>query len=221
LSDVKVNFAHPTDGRILTVTVDSNITAQEAVAELIASDFIKPNPKGYMLAIKGGRQIASNESFAKAKVVENDSIRIIPATDAGGIQGKPKDTKKEKRTYEPAEEDKSQKYERSGIPGLEVNSSDRFTILDIQNSPEALIMIVNMYDDLKIKYEEKSKDFEIEKLKSNNRFVSTLLLLISQVILAIGSNLLTANKSIAIPVLLAGIIQASLALYLAFKKPSM
>ena len=210
ITDVKINFMHPTDGRLLTVTVDSSMTAQEAIAELIANDFIQPNPQGYNIAIKGGKQLQANESFLEGGVTDNDTIRVIPSTDAGGIKY---ETKRESSM-----DDKSNQAKRSGIPGLEVSSSDKFTILDIQKSPEALIMIVNMYDDLKIKFEEKSQNYELERIKSNNRFVSTLLLLVSQFILAIGTNLLTDNRSIAIPVIIAGFIQVALALYLAFKK---
>jgi len=83
MADVKINFMHPTDGRLLTVTVDDTMTTQEALAELIANDFVQPNPQGYNLAIKGGRQLQANESFASAEVKDGTTIRVIPATDAG------------------------------------------------------------------------------------------------------------------------------------------
>lgn len=83
MADVKVNFMHPTDGRTITVTVDGTMTAQEAVAELIANDFIQPNPQGYNLAIKGGAQIQPNQSLEGAGAKDGDTIRVIPATDAG------------------------------------------------------------------------------------------------------------------------------------------
>jgi hypothetical protein len=83
MADVKVNFLHPTDGRQLTVSLDDSITAQEAVAELIAADFITPNPQGYGLAIKGGNMIEPGQSFRIANVDDNSTIRVLPATDAG------------------------------------------------------------------------------------------------------------------------------------------
>lgn len=81
--DIKVNFLHPTDGRMITVDVDDTMTAQEAIGELLSADFIQPNPQGYNLGIKGGALISANVSFADAGVKEGSTIRIIPATDAG------------------------------------------------------------------------------------------------------------------------------------------
>ena len=83
MADVKVNFQHPTDGRLVTVTCDSTMTDQEAIAELIANDFISPNPQGYNLAVKGGTQLQPNQTFADAGVNDVDTLRVIPATDAG------------------------------------------------------------------------------------------------------------------------------------------
>lgn len=83
MADVKVNFMHPTDGRVVTVTLDNSMTAQEAISELISNEFINPNPQGYNLAIKGGAQLQQNQSFANAGVKDGDTLRVIPATDAG------------------------------------------------------------------------------------------------------------------------------------------
>lgn len=83
MADVNVNFIHPTDGRMLNVTLDDTITAQEAIAELIAAEFIAPNPHGYSLSIKGGSMIEHNQSFADAGVQDSNTLRIVPATDAG------------------------------------------------------------------------------------------------------------------------------------------
>lgn len=85
MADVNVNFRHPTDGRELTVNLDDSITAQEAVAELIAANFIVPNSQGYGLAIKGGNMIEPSQTFRDAGVEEpnQNTIRVVPATDAG------------------------------------------------------------------------------------------------------------------------------------------
>ena len=171
------------------------MTASEAIDELIASDFIPPNPQGYNLAIKGGKALNLSETFLEADVKDNDTIRIIPATEAGGG------------------------IEYSSIPGLKKRTSDNFTITDIQNSPEAVIMIVNLYDDLQARYEKQTKELEKERRKADSRLIATLLLLVSQVIFSIGANLLTSNQSIAIPVLIAGGIQALLAVFFTFRQP--
>jgi len=83
MADVSVNFMHPTDGRVISVTVDNTMTGQEAIAELIANDFIPTSPSGYNLAIKGGAQLENSKSLAEGGVKDNDTLRVIPATDAG------------------------------------------------------------------------------------------------------------------------------------------
>jgi hypothetical protein len=83
MADVNVNFLHPTDGRVITVSLDDSITAQEAVAELITADFITPDTQGYNLAVSGGRMIEPGKSFRDAGIEDNTKIRVLPATDAG------------------------------------------------------------------------------------------------------------------------------------------
>ncbi len=82
-TDVRVNFMHPTDGRIITVTLDRTMTPAEAIPELIANEFIAPHPMGYNLGVKGGPLLSPNESFAAAGLSDGDTLRVIPATDAG------------------------------------------------------------------------------------------------------------------------------------------
>ncbi len=74
---------HPTDGRIVTVTLDNSMTAQEAISELIGANFVNPNPQGYNLAVKGGPQFGPTQSFAELNMKDGDTVRVIPATDAG------------------------------------------------------------------------------------------------------------------------------------------
>lgn len=198
MADLDVSFLHPTDGRTVSVTLSDFITATEAIGELINNHFIDANRDGYNIAVKGGRQLLPSETFADAGIKDNDIIRIIPATLAGG----------ELEAIKP-----------SAIPGLSKRDTDKFTIQDVQKSPEAIIMIVNLYDDLQAKYERQAKELEYERLKSNDRLVATLLLLVSQVILSIGVNLLTSSNWIALPVLVAGGAQAILAVFLTFRKP--
>ena len=83
MADLNVNFMHPTDGRTISVTVENTMTGQEAIAELIANEFIPTTPDGYNLAIKGGAQLENNKTLAQGGVKDNDTLRIIPATDAG------------------------------------------------------------------------------------------------------------------------------------------
>ena len=81
--DVRLNFQHPTDGRMVTVTVDRTMTADEAIAQLIVNDFVGPNPMGYNLLVKGGPQMRGDQSCADVSVKDGDTVRVVPATDAG------------------------------------------------------------------------------------------------------------------------------------------
>jgi hypothetical protein len=85
MADVRVNFIHPTDGRLMTVVLDDTMTGAEVVGELIANDFIPPDSQGYELAIKGGSPIPGDRTLAQAGVMEGTAIRVIPATDAGAL----------------------------------------------------------------------------------------------------------------------------------------
>ena len=84
-TEINVNFIHPTDGRIINVTVDDSLLAIEAIAELIAHEFIPANPQGYKLTFKKeGRELDNNKSMLENAVPNNATIRVQPATDAGG-----------------------------------------------------------------------------------------------------------------------------------------
>lgn len=205
MGDISVEFIHPTDGRTALVKLDETLTAREAIGELLANNFIPSDKNGYSLVVKGSEIIRQDQTFAEAKIKDADKIRIIPINYAGG---KPQLYREELENRD------------IGIPGLDKRTVKDFSIEDIRNSPEALIMIVHLYDDLQLRHEKLSIELERERFRSRDRFVAALLLLISQVILSIGSNLLTANNSIAIPVFIAGGLQAALALYLTFRKPN-
>lgn len=83
MADVNVNFVHPTDGRMITATLDNTMSVQEVLSELIAHDFIKRNEQGYNLAIKGGSRLLNHQTLANANIAHGTTLRVIPATDAG------------------------------------------------------------------------------------------------------------------------------------------
>ncbi|QHI36423.1 hypothetical protein IMCC3317_17860 [Kordia antarctica] len=85
MADVTVNFKHPTDGRVISVTLDDSMTGQEVIGELIANEFVPASSEGYNIAIKGGRQLTNGKTLLENEVKDNDTIRVIPATDAGNI----------------------------------------------------------------------------------------------------------------------------------------
>lgn len=189
MNDVRINFMHPTDGRLITVTLDGTMTASEAIGELIANEFVHPLPLGYNLAIKGGPLLAANQTFADAGVGDGDTIRVIPATDAGG-----------------------------GIPGLDAESVGSYKIDDLRRSPAALTMIVKNYEDLEARCQRLASELEAERFKSHSRLTAALLLLVAQVVLSIGAGLLPTDGKTGTIVLVAGGLQALLATYLTFRE---
>lgn len=85
-STINIRFLNPWDGAPLSVELDRDMTATDAIAELLKAGFIPPNPEGYKIAIKGGREINSNESFRTADVADGATLRVVPPTDAGGMR---------------------------------------------------------------------------------------------------------------------------------------
>ena len=45
-----------------------------------------PSSEGYNIAIKGGSQLDNTKTLLDNDVKDNDTIRVIPATDAGYFQ---------------------------------------------------------------------------------------------------------------------------------------
>jgi len=84
MADVNVNFMHPTDGRVISVTIDETMTAQEAVGELLANDFVPPHVEGYHLSlVESGNIIGVNQTLAGAGVRNGSKIHVLPTTPAG------------------------------------------------------------------------------------------------------------------------------------------
>ena len=90
MADVSVNFKHPTDGKVISVTLDDTMTGQEVIGELIANEFIPSSSEGYEIAIKTESNSSSALDITKTLlengVKDNDTIRVIPTTNAGYFQ---------------------------------------------------------------------------------------------------------------------------------------
>ena len=63
MADVSINFQHPTDGKVISVTLDDTMTGQEVIGELIANDFVPSSSEGYNIAIKGGNQLDNTKTL--------------------------------------------------------------------------------------------------------------------------------------------------------------
>jgi hypothetical protein len=82
--DVDVSFVHPTDGRIMSAVVDAEMTAQEVIDRLLASDFVPPHPHGYQLSIvESGNIVGGVQTLAMAGVRGGSKIKVLPVTEAG------------------------------------------------------------------------------------------------------------------------------------------
>jgi len=108
----------------------------------------------------------------------------------------------------------------NGIPGVNPQTVKDVPLQELSNQPAALVMVARQYEQLAKEFNKQSIDLEIEKQKSTDRLTATLLLLVSQVVLSLGTNLLTSNQIVpAAVVLVAGGLQALLAIYLSFRRP--
>lgn len=87
MPDVKVNFVHPTDGRVMTVTVDDTMTAQEAIGELLANNFVPPHEQGYQLFAEGGNILGWNQTLAEGNVQSGTKLKVLPVAEAGAGRG--------------------------------------------------------------------------------------------------------------------------------------
>ena len=83
MADLKVNFMHPTDGRIIGVDLDDTMTADEAISELITANMIPRDPEGYQLAIKGGATMLPKQTFVEVNATSGCTVRIDPKINAG------------------------------------------------------------------------------------------------------------------------------------------
>ena len=71
-------FLHPYDNRRIDVELSSDMTAREAIQNLIDSEFIKniSNSDGYKLAILGGFEMQDEQTFEEAQVKDDTVLSI-------------------------------------------------------------------------------------------------------------------------------------------------
>jgi hypothetical protein len=81
---IRISIVHPFDGRVLSVEIDCTMTPAEIVSELIINNFIPHLSHDYKLSSKlKGRLLLPNESLQVLGIQDGDSLRIVPATEAG------------------------------------------------------------------------------------------------------------------------------------------
>lgn len=85
MPDLSVNFMHPTDGGVMTVTIDDAMTAQELMSELLANNFVPPHPEGYQLSVvETGMIVRADQTLAEAGARNGAKIKVLPTAPAGG-----------------------------------------------------------------------------------------------------------------------------------------
>lgn len=76
--DLKINFIHPSNGKVMKAALEVNITAEEAINELIANGFISPNLRGYNLVnTDGGKTLSNEESFIAIGLDNEAYLQIV------------------------------------------------------------------------------------------------------------------------------------------------
>jgi hypothetical protein len=84
MANINVKFIHPTDSSDCEVEMDEKTTAERAINELIAQNFMPDNPNGgYKLGVKGGSEVSGEQTLASGGAQNGSVIRVIAATDAG------------------------------------------------------------------------------------------------------------------------------------------
>ncbi len=81
MTELNLNLVHPTDGRVISVTLDNSMTPNEIIGELISHKFIDAN--SYSIGVKGGLILDLDKSIIQSGVNNNDTLRIIPSVCAG------------------------------------------------------------------------------------------------------------------------------------------
>lgn len=92
MADVTVHFVHPTDERVMTVTLDDTITAREAISALLENNFIPPAPDGYRLHVHRPNSpdneavtLTGEQTLADGGVVNKSRIIVDASLVAGGF----------------------------------------------------------------------------------------------------------------------------------------
>ena len=196
MAQLKVMIVDHTGARKTPVELPDDIEMRRLIPALVTKMGLPTSqasqPISYTFDHKRtGKRLHDEDTLASAGVQPYDELLLLPQVTAGGI------------------------------PGLDSNSVRDFTLDDLRRSGEAaLVMMVRQFEELEKENRVLRDELEVEKRKSADRLVSTLLLLVSQVVLSIGTNLLTSKEILAgTSVISAGTLQALLAIYLTFRKP--
>jgi len=85
MAEISVNFINPTDHGAMTVTIDDAMSAEEIIGNLLANNFMQPDPDGYKLAIVDTekKMIQPEQTLAEVGARNGSRIRVLASTQAG------------------------------------------------------------------------------------------------------------------------------------------
>jgi hypothetical protein len=85
MAEISVNFMHPTDHGVITVTIDDSMPAEEIISNLLANNFMQPHPDGYKLALldTGKDMIRPEQTLAEVGARNGSNIQVVPSFPAG------------------------------------------------------------------------------------------------------------------------------------------
>lgn len=86
MADIGVAIKHPTNGAIINVDLDDQMTCREIVQHLINNDFVASGDWGISMNKSTGSvvQLQMDQSLAAQGVVDGIKLLVYSATDAGG-----------------------------------------------------------------------------------------------------------------------------------------
>lgn len=82
---IELKFQLPPDLREIEAEMEDNMKPPEIIEELLKAEMIRPNPQGYMLAIKGGDFLNNDTELRSLNLQPGSIIRVVAATDAGWL----------------------------------------------------------------------------------------------------------------------------------------
>ena len=88
MANLNVRFQHPTNGGSVEAEVDEEMTAADAIEELIRASFISPPATDYQLGLKGSVQLRADQTL-RAAGVQEQSVLLVMSRAPGAVEASP------------------------------------------------------------------------------------------------------------------------------------
>ncbi len=83
MADISVTVHHPSGDAAWEMDVDSGMTPNAIIEELIEDVKIPRLPEGYEMGVKGGARLQMDQSLEANKVAPNSHLQIFPHSKGG------------------------------------------------------------------------------------------------------------------------------------------